>query len=120
MHSLAQTMFRTDADEVQDRINRSMNRMHVPTTIGRGKLSSDCRWISCEGQTVAHLDDCVQVHHLGQVRVDHLPGPGPLWRDGELQCVQLSQNLGLHLRVLRDQIPAQNSQNSQLQNTCDA
>ena len=25
----------TDADEVQDRFNRSMNRMHAPTTIGK-------------------------------------------------------------------------------------
>ena len=53
-----------------------------------------------------HLDDCVKVCELAEVSVGHLPGPRVLRGLQQLQALQLSQDLPLNLRMLRDQVPA--------------
>jgi hypothetical protein len=55
-------------------------------------------------QKLQHLHSGLQVGQLAQVRVCDRPRLGALGRDAELQRIQLSQDLGLHLRVLRHQV----------------
>ena len=55
---------------------------------------------------VAYLDGSIQVCQLAEVSVCHLPGLGILGGLQELETLQLSKDLTLHLRILGDQIPA--------------
>ena len=53
-----------------------------------------------------HLDDGVQVCQLAEVSVRQLARLHPRGVSQQLQAVQLSQYLLLHLWVLRDEVPA--------------
>ena len=60
-----------------------------------------------------HLDDGVQVCQLAEVSVRELARLHPRGASQQLQAVQLSQYLLLHLWVLRDEVPTySNGQNA--------
>ncbi len=54
----------------------------------------------------ARLDDGLQVGHAAQVGIGNVARPRALASGAQPQAVQLRQDLGLNLRVLRDEVSA--------------
>ena len=56
-------------------------------------------------ERITDLDGGIKIGELIEVCVGHLSRLLPLWSNAQIQAVQLSDDLGFHLRVLRHHVP---------------
>jgi len=66
-------------------------------------------------QRIPDLDGGIKIGELVEVCVGHLPRVLPLRGNAQVQAVQLSDDLGFHLRVLRHHVPATQGNNCHYQ-----
>ena len=67
---------------------------------------------------IPDLDGGIKIGELIEVCVGHLPRVLPLWGDAQIQAVQLSDDLGFHLRVLRHHVPGMQGNDCYSQELC--